>query len=196
MQKENQRVTLTKKLLKEALVHLLHKKPLAQINVSELCKEAGINRATFYRHYGCPGDVLVEFEMDMLYEIREIAGKPQSMKEAKNYLDKTCQYLYDRSDIIKHMIRGITYEDFLGFLNELYGVVLKEQLETAQWKELTNYDADSTKLITTYFGGGGYLLLRQWLMEDIKKTPEEISNLIWSLFHIQMRQEEMCELIN
>lgn len=94
------------------------------------------------------------------------------------------------------MIRGITYEDFLGFLNELYGVVLKEQLETAQWKELTNYDADSTKLITTYFGGGGYLLLRQWLMEDIKKTPEEISNLIWSLFHIQMRQEEMCELIN
>ena len=45
--KENQRITLTKRLLKESLVRLMEAKSLQKISVSELCKDAGINRATF-----------------------------------------------------------------------------------------------------------------------------------------------------
>jgi len=52
--RENQRVQLTKRLLKEALMKLLEEKPLEQINVSELCRVADINRATFYKHYAIP----------------------------------------------------------------------------------------------------------------------------------------------
>ena len=49
--KENQRITLTKKLLQEGLLRLLETKRLDKISVTELCREAGINRATFYNHY-------------------------------------------------------------------------------------------------------------------------------------------------
>ena len=50
-QKENQRIALTKKLLQEGLLRLLETKTLDKISVTVLCRESGINRATFYNHY-------------------------------------------------------------------------------------------------------------------------------------------------
>lgn len=41
MQKENQRVIISKRMLKEGLLRLLEKKNIDKINVSELCQESG-----------------------------------------------------------------------------------------------------------------------------------------------------------
>ena len=59
-QKENQRIALTKKLLQEGLLRLLEVKTLDKISVTELCRESGINRATFYNHYTSPQDLRSE----------------------------------------------------------------------------------------------------------------------------------------
>ena len=56
--KDDQRVALTKRLLQEGLFRLLERKDIDSIHVSELCAESGINRATFYRHYSEPRDIL------------------------------------------------------------------------------------------------------------------------------------------
>ncbi len=56
--KESQRVRLTRRLLKESLFELLKNKSISKISVSELCVKAGINRTTFYAHYGSQYDVL------------------------------------------------------------------------------------------------------------------------------------------
>lgn len=55
MDRENQRIAITKRLLKESLMRLLQEKELEKINITELCKDAGVNRATFYRHMRSPG---------------------------------------------------------------------------------------------------------------------------------------------
>ena len=49
--KSDQRVIITKMMLKEALLKLLHTRQLNKITITDLCRESGINRATFYRHY-------------------------------------------------------------------------------------------------------------------------------------------------
>ena len=49
--------TKTETAIKDALVGLLAKKPLADVNVSELARAAGVSRSTFYEHFGNPGDV-------------------------------------------------------------------------------------------------------------------------------------------
>ena len=63
---ENQRIRLSKTLLKNALVHLLQKKPLNKISVLEICETAQINRTTFYKYYGSQTDLLNEIESDFL----------------------------------------------------------------------------------------------------------------------------------
>lgn len=49
--------TRTEGAVKEALLSLLAEKPLADITVSELSREAHVSRSTFYEHFGNPADV-------------------------------------------------------------------------------------------------------------------------------------------
>lgn len=45
--RENRRTRLTKRLLRESLLELLHEKPVDHITVKELCECAELNRSTF-----------------------------------------------------------------------------------------------------------------------------------------------------
>lgn len=71
-QKENQRIALTKRLLKENLLQLMSGKSIQKITVRELCEAAEINRSTFYNHYGCPADVLLEIENGVVADLEEL----------------------------------------------------------------------------------------------------------------------------
>lgn len=46
MTKNNQRVALTKKLLRQGMVKLIGEEDVDKITVLELCQQAGINRST------------------------------------------------------------------------------------------------------------------------------------------------------
>lgn len=49
--------TRTEESIKNALVKLLASKPLAEVTISELAREAHVSRSTFYEHFGNPADV-------------------------------------------------------------------------------------------------------------------------------------------
>ena len=51
MKRTDARVRYTRRVLKEALLSLLEKKPVNKITVKEVCELAQLNRATFYAHY-------------------------------------------------------------------------------------------------------------------------------------------------
>ncbi len=65
-QKENQRVRLTKQLLKKSLIALMKEKAFYQITVSDVCTLSELNRSTFYRHYNNVHDILLELENDLI----------------------------------------------------------------------------------------------------------------------------------
>lgn len=72
---ENQRIRLTKRLIGDSLIRLMSQKDIRQINVSELCRHAGINRATFYRYYNTPEDVLSEIHTENQREYESLISK-------------------------------------------------------------------------------------------------------------------------
>ena len=48
----------SKKLIREAMVRLMREKPFEKITITDIVKEADINRGTFYAHFKDSGDVL------------------------------------------------------------------------------------------------------------------------------------------
>ncbi|NOS34958.1 TetR/AcrR family transcriptional regulator, partial [Acinetobacter baumannii] len=46
--KDNRRVQYTMDRFKDALLHILATKPLDEVTVTELCRQADLNRGTFY----------------------------------------------------------------------------------------------------------------------------------------------------
>ena len=76
--KDDQRIALTKRLLREGLLCLLSKTDLNKISVTQLCIESGVNRATFYRHYEEPRDILNDIKYEIFQEVATYAEKAAS----------------------------------------------------------------------------------------------------------------------
>lgn len=177
MAQENQRVVITKRMLREGLLRLLQTKELEKINITELCKEAGINRITFYRHYETPRDVLLEMENDLLDELKRSMRTPQSLAELRQYMEEVCDFLDAHIDQLKIMIQNDTDSDFLYLFNDFFQEIHKGGGLTGVLGEA---DPELLEIMSIYSAGGGYFLMRQWLLGNIKKTPKEIATIFYS----------------
>lgn len=163
----NQRVAVTKRMVKEGLMRLLEKKPLEKINITELCHEAGINRTTFYRYYELPRDVLTEMQNEFFEETFGHFQKPLTESDIERFF--VC--LYERSELVRLFFQYNSDTDwadaFANIFNSFPGRMMT--------KAFQNLDDNSAKLLSTYLSGGAYFLARQWIMEDIPMQPEEVA---------------------
>jgi AcrR family transcriptional regulator len=173
MPEENQRVRLTKRLLKEALIDLLEKKPLQDVSVSELCGAAGINRTTFYNHYGNPAVVLEDIERESLAEVQELLEQePRPVRLARR-VEIIASYLREHARVAKTAFASaVTPSDLALALFELR---LDQESEIAG--VLSRYDQPTQKLLHVYLANGIYSLVRTWLLEDVPKSPKELGEL-------------------
>ena len=172
---ENQRVQLTKRLLKEALLKLLEQKRLDQINVSELCRAADINRATFYKHYAIPQDVLREMEQEIAAALRKLTPATQSPETAREYMERICAYLYDHRALMRILLESETDEDILEIVSETN----RRYWSRFGQRHRREPDEDEAKLTVTFFSAGTYYMIRRWLLDGMEKTPREVADMIF-----------------
>lgn len=175
MPKANQRVVLSKRLLKEGLMELLKKKRIHEISVKELCEASGINRTTFYRHYQTPHDVLLEVEYDFLKGFQNTPVPFSEIADLEKNTARMCNYLSENRALVKLFIQNNTDSDIiLIFQNSMDGFILSRKV-LYKGKAM---NADAYRLLQTFYAHGGYALIRQWIMEDIPLTTEEIVDLL------------------
>lgn len=172
MNEMNQRVALTKRLLKEALLRLLEKKSLERISITELCREAGINRATFYRHYELPRDLLTEMQTEFLEEMMKSFREPLSEEK----VEQCYSYFWKHADLVKIFMQYSLDANTSMIFDMLYS-------NMRNTKAFHFFDAEDSQLLYAFILGGGYFLLRQWLMKDIQKTPKEITEITFSIIN-------------
>lgn len=178
--KDDQRVTLTKRLLKDGLLRLMQKQNLDKISVTQLCSESGINRATFYRHYEQPKDILNELRYEMSANVKAIVSKQENIDNIQKSIEDVCSYFYDNAELLKIFFETRTDDDFVMLINEIYA----DQFAEIRQRELLNeIDDDSLRIGAFYYAGGFFFVLRQWILEPINKTPKEIAEVIYGLIN-------------
>ncbi len=163
----NQRVAVTKRMVKEGLMRLLKKKPLEKINITELCQEAGINRTTFYRYYELPRDVLTEMQNEFFEETFKHFHKPWTTDDIERFF--VC--LSEHAELVKLFFQYNSDTDWTNIFTNIYNS-FPEMMMT---KAFRNLDGNSAKLLSAYLAGGAYFLVRQWIMEDIPIPPEDVA---------------------
>lgn len=174
--RENQRIKVTKRMLYEALVRLLEKKSINEISVTELCREAGINRATFYKHYSTPNDILVEIIRAHLTRLVDIQKSSDIKSDLLQILEASCQYIYDNASFFRLvMTNDLDSSLYVRFFSSLTNC---PELSVAI---SPSFDEVDRSLISTFVACGGYHLIRHWLVNRIPKSPSEIAALIYSL---------------
>lgn len=98
MQRKTDRRTLyTRGAVKDALLELIRHTPYDRINVTAICKEAQISRATFYLHYDNVDDVLDHIIDDaLMFSEQDSGGGLAEILEGSNeQLMPACQRIAD-----------------------------------------------------------------------------------------------------
>jgi len=178
--KVNQRIMLTKQLIKESLVRMLAEKSIYKISIRDLCGQAGVNRTTFYKYYGSQYDVLSEIEEELLRHVQEELEKISD--DPARRLDAICAYFDKNAELVRLLTDNNVEPDFPGKLFNL------SPIRQMLYKKLSGrYDEQSLEFVITFVINGGYHLVREWIGGEDRKSPSMISVLILEL------AEKVCQ---
>lgn len=165
--KENPQKTLSKELIRQALLDLMKEKPYKQISITELTLQADLARRTFYRHFMTIDDVL-DYYIQII--CNEMLGVFLEEEEEKDFQTLAILYFKFWED----------YKDFLLILkkNDLLFMLLQKTMAGIRQKlsEITNKTTCSiSREYSFYFTAGGlWNLLVKWIEDDTKLSPEEM----------------------
>ena len=168
--KNNSRYKESSEKIETAFLTLILNNKYEDITISKVCKQANINRSTFYCHYDDINDLIIKIEAKFAKGTANIFnyGERQTHEafvELFNFV-KQNKYFYK------------------AFLNIPYQTLAETNTKLEVLKNIGNTsNIDRTKSIGIYyrasfFGAGLKEMCRLWLERDCIESPEEMAKLL------------------
>ena len=170
------RKTTTKSDLKAALTRILREKDFEAISVSDIAREAGVNRGTFYLHYIDKFDMMDKLIDEILQNILSLLkeGQPKNKQEAFPGIVKIFEYLKEDFDLVHAMtLNRFNYtaklvHDFLLELTRQIGPI-KKNIEMVY-----PLPDDYAQEVFIYSNSAIFF---HWIQKGGVETPEEIAKI-------------------
>ena len=102
--KENRRVKMTKKLLRNSLIELMARKPIGKITIKEICLNADVNRSTFYLYYADQYALFGEMEAELLEHAKAHLEKIDTDPVSVRYIRELLAYIRANADIFRALL--------------------------------------------------------------------------------------------
>lgn len=169
--KMDRRMKYTRMVLRDSLLDLLNAKPLNQISISELCREADINRNTFYNHYNAPYEIFHELE-DELFE--DLKRQLENVKDQKEIILVACKALEKNKKMSKIIYSDIEHSRVLSNVITSFKNVSSdnyENIKTEQIKDLGRY-------VYIFGENGAVAIIKDWVMSGFHQPAESIAEFV------------------
>ena len=176
--KEDRRITMTRRMLKDALTEMLRETDIYHVSIRELCQRADINRTTFYKYYGSQFDLLTDMENDLLEflssTIREYAEDPVRI------IETACEYMENHLEFGRLIINNNV--DPL-FPQKLFS--LPELRETVLTRCSGQEDGPKQEYLFHFITYGAYRIISMWVNKEQREAPAEIAHLLMRLIQLE-----------
>ncbi len=170
----------------EALIALLEVKDLEYINVKEICEKAGVNRSTFYLHYGTVADLVSEamenvnkrFSACFTQSEADFAEKIRNKKLddlvliTQDYLIPYLQFIRENKKVYRASFRNpnemqanTRYRSLKKYILE--PILAKFKVPEIRWQYYIAYYIEGTSAI-----------IKEWLNNDCQDPAETIADII------------------
>jgi AcrR family transcriptional regulator len=178
MPQENQRIRITKKMLKDSLIQLLRKESIHKIFVKDICEAAQVNRTTFYKYYGSQYDLLADMEDDVLNQISSYLRSDNAVIDSFQLLIKIMTFIDENINLCRLLLNNNVDPDFPEKLFSLQSIwdLLSQQF--ALEVEKYNYGKDKWEYFFDFLVNGGFGIMKKWLNKENREPPEVMAVLL------------------
>lgn len=178
-QRENRRVRMTKRLMKDSLMELLEKNELVDISVTAICETADVNRSTFYKYYRDQLDLLRDLEQDYLDQIPTPSQDRESWDEEQLLAETTAFF-----DFVKENERA--FRILLGDSTSNGFEVRLIDFLCSKYANTNNSDTNAYYM-NLYIANGTVGMLREWVNSGFSVSNREIAEMMY-YFSIRVSQ--------
>ncbi len=181
MNNDDRRVKLTKKILKEALIEIMHTKAINDISIKKICEVADINRSTFYHHYQSPQELYDEIIYDIACDINVILenGRKRNATQTKIIADMLT-YVEESRDL------------FLVILSEKGNISIGERLNKIIGQFIgADNSSELARYCAQFISAGVVNILWIWLNNENRLPPKDVAGLITTIMTHGVRRAVM-----
>ena len=193
--KTDRRIQRTRQSLRAALMELIEEKNYDALSIEEITERANVGRTTFYLHYKDKEDLLMEEFSTILYERAMVLSEipfsvwlPFSEEDLEKnrslqplflvfeHIQNNSKLYYlllqsSNSSKIIERIRKVTTDSIVRFV--------EAKKETDPIPLLSEVPIE---FFAAFFSGALISVVSWWIREDMRHTPEEVTNMFRSLF--------------
>lgn len=181
--KEDLRIVRTRKHLSTTIIDMMQTRSLDKISVIDICKEAIVNRATFYAHfedkYHLLSYALEELKDDMYSSLNQDFNTDNSMDNMLEIAHATFNFVKDHKGKIANMLTYNRNEKVIQTIKDSLSRTVKQRLQ----KHHTTYPANVPLTITSVAYAGALVDLCLWYLDNSDKfTESDMHSHITALF--------------
>jgi len=193
--KIDRRVQRTLHSLRTALFELIKEKEYDEISIEEITTRANVGRTTFYLHYKDKDDLLMEEFSTTIYErVQSLSEIPFSVwlpvSEEDNENNKPLQplllvfqHIHDHSELYYLLLKSANSNKIVERIRKVStDAIIKfveNKMETDPIPVLSEVPIE---FFAAFFSGALISIANWWIGEDMRHTPEEVTDMFRSLF--------------
>lgn len=176
--KANLKVINTKRKLSKSLISLLTSKSITEIDVSELCEKAGINRTTFYKHYASLYHLLDELIVQFFKRIETLFLSLSSGENTTSKVAYLLKYLKQNREFVTIIMNNNSFSSISERLIQL-NFICNLINSNIQYRK---NDYVSEDYYVDFIISGWIAAIRRWVNENCDLDVNTLARLLTSIY--------------
>ena len=171
---KDQRRSLTKKALLDALVICLKDQDFNEITTIRLVQTAGISRSSFYTHYKDKFEMIDSYQFVLFHKLEYIFDKYEGKKEGA-FLE--IFEILTREKLLSALLSTNGAKEIQDFLiNKLQRMIAKDFIDpTAEKRALKGFEKDYASI---YLAHAIFGACQAWIKNGKKESPQEMTDFL------------------
>lgn len=173
--------------LTTAILKLCAKRAPEDVSVSELTKEAGVSRGTFYAHASCPAELLANCLLLEIHGFFPQLGNLLS-ESRENYLLRwreiyieLLEHIAGHGEVYRHIFLNVPASVTRGYFGDYFQRYLRRYV-----LDYVNYSGESlgelwVEMAVEQQVQNTFVIIQAWLKDGMKSSPEVAINTFMSL---------------
>lgn len=176
--KANLKVINTKRKLSKSLISLLTSKSITEIDVSELCEKAGINRTTFYKHYASLYHLLDELIFQFFKRIETLFLSLSSGENTTSKVAYLLKYLKQNREFVTIIMNNNSFSSISERLIQL-NFICNLINSNIQYRKNAYVSED---YYVDFIISGWIAAIRRWVNENCDLDINTLARLLTSIY--------------